>query len=406
MYACGWQQATVLASSIGQSVTSGIDWNKIMPCAFTFAPCTNTNAHLTKICAIFLPYCLSLQRINQYNKEQMNAKITCIGIYHPQQKVYNSYFEERLETSDQWIRERTGIESRFFAAADEFTSDLCVKAAQNMIDIYDKDVSDVDFIIVATTTPDIVVPSVASQVQARLQIPHAGAIDLSSACAGFCLGLIMAKGLICAGSHKKILIIGADTLSKVTDFTDRTTCILFGDAAGAVIMEACEEGEENSVYNVITETNGVYGKDLYLTNLNKMINGEEVVANNKLHQNGRTVYKWAIQTLSKGISDLVAKNNLTIDDIAYFLPHSANYRLLEAVFNNMGIDMERCLDSVRKYGNTSAASIPLAYYNGVREGKIKMGDNLLLMGFGGGFTYGGLCIKNNIPYSEKLQNHK
>ena len=275
-----------------------------------------------------------------------------------------------------------------------------------MIDIYDKDVSDVDFIIVATTTPDIVVPSVASQVQARLQIPHAGAIDLSSACAGFCLGLIMAKGLICAGSHKKILIIGADTLSKVTDFTDRTTCILFGDAAGAVIMEACEEGEENSVYNVITETNGVYGKDLYLTNLNKMINGEEVVANNKLHQNGRTVYKWAIQTLSKGISDLVAKNNLTIDDIAYFLPHSANYRLLEAVFNNMGIDMDRCLDSVRKYGNTSAASIPLAYYNGVREGKIKMGDNLLLMGFGGGFTYGGLCIKNNIPYSEKLQNHK
>ena len=137
-----------------------------------------------------------------------------------------------------------------------------------------------------------------------------------------------------------------------------------------------------------------------------MINGEEVVANNKLHQNGRTVYKWAIQTLSKGISDLVAKNNLTIDDIAYFLPHSANYRLLEAVFNNMGIDMDRCLDSVRKYGNTSAASIPLAYYNGVREGKIKIGDNLLLMGFGGGFTYGGLCIKNNIPYSEKLQNHK
>ena len=137
-----------------------------------------------------------------------------------------------------------------------------------------------------------------------------------------------------------------------------------------------------------------------------MINGEEVGANHKLHQNGRTVYKWAIQTLSKGISDLVAKNNLTIDDIAYFLPHSANYRLLEAVFNNMGIDMDRCLDSVRKYGNTSAASIPLAYYNGVREGKIKMGDNLLLMGFGGGFTYGGLCIKNNIPYSEKLQNHK
>lgn len=330
----------------------------------------------------------------------MNAKISCIGIYHPKQKVYNSYFEERLETSDQWIKERTGIESRFFAENDEFTSDLCVKAAQNLAENYDKDLSDVDFIIVATTTPDIVVPSVASQVQARLQIPHAGAVDLSSACAGFCLGLIMAKGLVVSGCHKKVLVIGADTLSKVTDFTDRTTCILFGDAAGAVIVEAAEE---NSIFEIITETNGTYGKDLYLTNLNNVINDEEVVANNKLHQNGRTVYKWAIQTLAKGINDLAAKNNLEIDDIAYFLPHSANYRLLEAVMKDMGIDMERCLDSVRKYGNTSAASIPLAYYNGIREGKIKMGDNLLLMGFGGGFTYGGLCIKNEIPYSDKMK---
>lgn len=324
----------------------------------------------------------------------MNAQISCIGIYHPKQKIYNSYFEDKLETSDKWIRDRTGIESRFFADADEFTSDLCVKAALNMAELYDKDLSDVDFIIVATTTPDHVVPSVASQVQARLNIPHAGAIDVSSACAGFCLGVILAKGLVSSGCHKKVLVIGADTLSKVTDFTDRTTCILFGDAAGAVIVEAAEE---NSLFEIITETNGVYGKDLYLTYQANMINGQEVVANNKLHQNGRTVYKWAIQTLARGIKDLAAKNNLSLDDIAYFLPHSANYRLLEAVFNDLGIDMERCLDSVRKFGNTSAASIPVAYYEGIKEGKIKLGDKLLLMGFGGGFTYGGLCIKNCIP---------
>lgn len=323
----------------------------------------------------------------------MNATITSIGIYHPKQKVDNSYFEERLDTSDKWIKERTGIESRFFAAADEYTSDMCVKAAQNLASTYDKDLNDVDFIIVATTTPDQVVPNVASQVQTRLRIPHAGAIDVSSACAGFCNGLILAKGLIAAGTHKKILVFGADTLSKVTDFTDRSTCILFGDAAGAVIVE---QSEENHLLETITETNGEFGKDLYLTNQNSFINNEEVIANNKLHQNGRVVYKWAIQTLSQGLKTLARKNCLTLDEISYFLPHSANYRLLEAVFQELKIPMSKCLDSVRKYGNTSAASIPLAWHTGITENKIQKNDLLLLMGFGGGFTYGGICIHNQI----------
>ena len=217
---------------------------------------------------------------------------------------------------------------------------MCVQAAINLSDNYNKDLSDVDFIIVATTTPDQIVPNVASQVQTRLKIPHAGAIDISCACAGFCNGLILAKGLVAAGTHKKILVFGADTLSKVTDFTDRTTCILFGDAAGAVIVE---RSEENCLLETITETNGEFGKDLYLTSQKNSINDEEVIANNKLHQNGRIVY------------------------------------------------------SVRKYGNTSAASIPLAWYEGIRSNKIQLNDKLLLMGFGGGFTYGGICIKNQIP---------
>ena len=323
----------------------------------------------------------------------MNATISSIGVYHPKREVYNSFFEKSLDTSDEWIRERTGIERRFFAAPNEFTSDMCVKAAENLSANYNKDLADVDFIIVATTTPDQIVPSVASQVQARLRIPHAGAIDISCACAGFCNGLILAKGLIASGSHKKVLVFGADTLSKVTDFTDRTTCILFGDAAGAVIVEA---SIENHLLNTITETNGHYGKDLYLTSSKTQINDEEVVANNKLHQNGRTVYKWAVQTLAKGLKVLATKNNIELDDVNYFLPHSANYRLLEAVFNELKIPMEQCLDSVRRYGNTSASSIPLAWYNGIQEDKIQPNDMLMLMGFGGGFTYGGLCIQNNI----------
>lgn len=323
----------------------------------------------------------------------MSATITSIGIYHPEKEIYNSYFESYLDTSDKWIKERTGIERRFYSAPNEYTSDMCIKAAQNLSKEYNKDLHDVDYIIVATSTPDQPMPSVASQVQSRLNIPNAGTIDISSACAGFVNGIILAKGLIASGTHKKILVIGADTLSKVTDFTDRTTCILFGDGAGAVIVE---QSDNNSLFNTITGTNGDYGKDLYLAYQNAPISNTKVIANSKLHQNGRVVYKWAVQTLTNGLQELAIKNNLKLEDIDYFIPHSANYRLLEAVFRELNIPMEKCLDSVRMFGNTSAASIPLAWYSGIKEGKVKQDDNLMLVGFGGGFTYAGISILNNI----------
>lgn len=324
----------------------------------------------------------------------MNATITSIGIYHPEKEIYNSFFEDSLDTSDEWIKERTGIERRFYSAHDEFTSDMCVKAAQNLSKNYDKDLSDIDFVIVATSTPDQAMPSVASQIQSRLGILSAGTIDISCACAGFANGIILAKGLIAAGTHKKILVLGADALSKVVDFTDRTTCILFGDGAGAVIVEA---SAENHLFKVITGTNGDYGKDLYLANQNAPINGIDVLADNKFHQNGRVVYKWAVQTLTNGLKELAEINNTTLADVDYIIPHSANYRLLEAVFQKLDTPMSKCLDSVRQYGNTSASSIPLAWYNGIMEGKVNINDKLLLVGFGGGFTYGGICIQNNIP---------
>lgn len=323
----------------------------------------------------------------------MSTTITSIGIYHPEKEIYNSYFESFIDTSDTWIRERTGIERRFYTAPNEYTSDMCVKATQNLSKKYNKNLQDIDYIIVATSTPDQPMPSVASQVQSRLNIPHAGAIDISSACAGFINGIILAKGLIASGTHKKILVIGADVLSKVTDFTDRTTCILFGDGAGAVIVE---ESDNNSLFNTITGTNGDYGKDLYLAHQNAPISNSEVIANYKLHQNGRVVYKWAVQTLTSGLHELAGKNNVTLEDIDYFIPHSANYRLLEAVFNELNIPMAKCLDSVRLFGNTSAASIPLAWYSAIKDGKLKLGDKIMLVGFGGGFTYAGIYIKNNI----------
>lgn len=323
----------------------------------------------------------------------MSATITSIGIYHPEKEIYNSYFESFIDTSDTWIRERTGIERRFYTAPNEYTSDMCVKATLNLSKEYNKDLHDIDYIIVATSTPDQPMPSIASQVQSRLNIPHAGAIDISSACAGFVNGVILAKGLIASGTHKKILVIGADALSKVTDFTDRTTCILFGDGAGAVIVE---KSDNNSLFNTITGTNGDYGKDLYLAHQNAPISNSEVIVNNKLHQNGRVVYKWAVQTLTSGLHELARKNNVTLDDIDYFIPHSANYRLLEAVFKELDIPMSKCLDSVRLFGNTSAASIPLAWHSAINDGKLKLEDKIMLVGFGGGFTYAGIYLTNNI----------
>lgn len=323
----------------------------------------------------------------------MNATITSIGIYHPEKDIPNSFFEDILETSDKWIKERTGIERRFYTAPDEYTSDMCVKAAQNLSKDYNKDLGDVDFIIVATSTGEHVIPSVASQVQSRLGISDAGSMDLGSACAGFVYGIVLAKGLIAAQTHKKILVIGADSLSKVTDFTDRTTCILFGDGAGAVVVEA---SDENYLFKTINGTDGTYGKDLYLSNVRTKLNNTDIVANNKLHQNGKVVYKWAIQTLSRGLKKLADINGTSLDDVDYFIPHSANYRLLEAVFESLGIPMDKCLESIRHFGNTSAASIPLAWHKGITEGKVKEDDKLILIGFGGGFTYAGIYIQNKI----------
>jgi 3-oxoacyl-(acyl-carrier-protein) synthase III len=325
----------------------------------------------------------------------MNATITSIGIYHPEREIRNSYFEEYLDTSDQWIRERTGIERRFYAAEDEYTTDMCVKAVQSLAENYNKDLSDVDFIIAATSTFDQLIPSVASQIQTRLSIPNAGCIDLSAACAGFVYGIIVAKGLIAAGTHRKILVLGADKLTQVTDFNDRATCILFGDAAGAVLIEA---SIENHIFKPVTATDGSYGKDLFMATEGAKVNGEDVVYDGNIHQNGRVVFKWAVSTLIDRIQELAKINDLSLQDIDYLIPHSANLRILDAVTKGLDMPLEKCIESVRNYGNTSAASIPLAWHSGIESGKIKVGDKLLLIGFGGGLTAAGICLDNSMRH--------
>jgi len=324
----------------------------------------------------------------------MGAKIESIGIYLPKNVIDNAFFEKTLDTSDEWIKTRTGIQQRFFADVYEFTSDISVKAAINLADEYHKELEDVDFIMVATSTPDQAMPSVASQVQTRLKIKNAGTMDVSAACAGFLYGIVLAKGLIAAKTHKKILVIGADTLSKVTDFTDRRTCILFGDGAGAVIVEASDT--TNHLFHALTGTDGFYGKDLYISNQEAPISGLPVIPNNKIQQNGKAVFKWAVQTLIENIRRLAAANNITLKDVDLMIPHSANIRILEAVCNELGFPIEKCLHSITMYGNTSAASIPIAWYNGLKDGKVKIGDKFLAIGFGGGLTYAGIYMENGI----------
>ena len=320
----------------------------------------------------------------------MEAKITALGTYVPERVVDNHYFESIVETSDAWITSRTGIHTRRFAGESEFTTHLCAAAAQNLVEENKADLSDVDFIIVATVTPDQVMPSVASQVQTKLGIQYAGAIDISAACAGFAYGIVLAKGLIAAGTHKKILVFGAETLTKFTNFEDRTSCILFGDGAGAVLIEAAPKG---NILGVITGSQGDGGKDLYISHMRKQINGQDVITDNKIHQNGRAVFKWAVNTVSEQMPILANRAQLELKDIDWFIPHSANLRIIEALCKQTGFPIEKTLESITVYGNTSSASIPLALHRGLREGKVKKGDRLMLIGFGGGLVYSGVVIE-------------
>jgi 3-oxoacyl-[acyl-carrier-protein] synthase-3 len=211
-----------------------------------------------------------------------------------------------------------------------------------------------------------------------------------AACAGFVYGLVLAKGLIAAGTHKKVLVLGAETLSKFTDFTDRTSCILFGDGAGVALVEPAERSK---IFNCVTGSDGSHGKDLYLSQCSPTVNGEEIEPNGKIHQNVKFVFKWAVRTMSQKIRELLALNDLTLDDLDWVILHSANLRIIEAVASDIGCPIDKMLTSIEQFGNTSSASIPLAWDIASKAGKIKPGNKLLLLGFGGGLTYAGVIAE-------------
>ncbi len=319
------------------------------------------------------------------------ASITAIGSYVPEKRLTNRDLEELVDTNNEWIVKRTGMRERRIAGENEYTSDLSVRAVKNLIKRYDKQVEDVDMIICCTLTPDFKTPSAASLVQAKLGIKNAGAIDLNAACAGFTYGLYVANGLITSGLNKKILVIGAETLSKITDYSDRTTCVLFGDGAGAVLIEYDEKSP--SFICAHTGSEGEMGDNLYCTDLSDSMFNEQLKDSGYIVQNGKEVYKWAVNTVPEGINILLEKSRIQLKDIDWFVPHSANLRIIESICDKSNIPIENTLYSLEYYGNTSSATIPLSLDMGVREGLLLPNQNVLLYGFGGGLAYAGLLIK-------------
>ena len=308
------------------------------------------------------------------------ASLISIAAYAPPKILTNFDLEKMVETNDEWIVKRTGISQRRIAQ-DEATSDLGTKAARIALERANLTAKDVDAVICATISPDhFCMPSTACKIAKNLGINAITAFDISAACTGFIYLLELAKSLIESGSKKNVLIIGAEKLSKIVDWTDRTTCILFGDGAGAAVVSA---GEENEIIDVHTAADGNYA------NLLITPGGEEKF----IKMSGNEVFKIAVQTLTKDVVDILEKNQISSDKIDLFIPHQANLRIIEAVKQRLNFTNEQCVVTVGKYGNTSSASIPMAMNDAYEEGRLKKGDLLLLDAFGGGFTWGSALLK-------------
>ncbi len=322
----------------------------------------------------------------------MYAKLTSIGAYVPDKILTNKDLEKIVDTNDEWITKRTGIKTRHIVEDNEVTSDLAYMAALNALENAQMNAKEIDMVIVATITPDyFAMPSTACIVAQKLGIVRP-AVDISAACTGFIYALAHAKAFIESKIYKNILIIGAETLSKIVNWKDRTTCVLFGDGAGAAIISATKNKEE-AIIDVDINADGKYS-DFLITPGRGVKYGCET---NRiwLEMKGNETFKVAVKTLSKSVMDILQRNKINGDDIDWFVPHQANYRIIDAVAKTVNIPKEKCVLTVQKYGNTSSASIPMAINEMVKKGKIKKGDLMLLDAFGGGFTWGSALLPFN-----------
>ncbi|MDO5657479.1 MAG: beta-ketoacyl-ACP synthase III [Paracoccus sp. (in: a-proteobacteria)] len=321
----------------------------------------------------------------------IRSVIRATGHYLPERVVENSWFEERLETSDAWIRERTGIERRHFAAEGEMTSDLGLHAARAALENAGLGADDIDAIVLATSTPDLTFPAVATMVQARLGMARGFAFDVQAVCAGFVFALANADALIRSGQAQRVLVIGAETFSRIMDWSDRSTCVLFGDGAGAVVLEAAK-GEGHSA------DRGILASDLNSDgNFRELLYVDGGVSSTgtagSLRMQGNLVFRHAVEKLAKTARATLEKAGLEAGDIDWLVPHQANARIITSTAQKMGLPMERVVLTVADHGNTSAASIPLALSVADREGRFREGDLILTEAIGGGLSWGSVLLR-------------
>ena len=319
----------------------------------------------------------------------IHARVAGTGSFLPGNPVTNNDLVARgIDTSDEWVVERTGIRQRHLAAPEVTSSELAYEASVRAIAAAGLQPADIDLIIVATSTPDYIFPSTATLLQARLGITNGGAaFDLQAVCTGFAYALATAEKFIRSGSHKRALVVGAEVFSRILDFKDRTTCVLFGDGAGAVVLEA-------------SDTPGILASDLHADGqyvgilcVPGNVSGGEVLGDPLLKMDGQAVFKLAVGVLEKAARATLAKANLTDADIDWLIPHQANIRIMQSTAKKLKLSMDKVVVTVDQHGNTSAASIPLALDHAVRTGQVKKGETLLLEGVGGGFTWGAVLLK-------------
>lgn len=325
----------------------------------------------------------------------MRAKISSVGTYVPPRLLTNADLEKMVETNDQWIVERTGIRERHIVDKGVATSDLAVEAARRCLEKRGITASEVEAIIVATVTPDMLFPATACLVQNKLGATGAWGFDLSAACSGFPYALQVGAKLVESGAHKKVLVIGADVMSSIIDYTDRTTCVIFGDGAGAVLIEPCAE-DEVGLIDFWHEVDGSGGVSLNMPGGGSLHPATAETVAQKMHfvhQDGQAVYKFAVRKMAEASETILTRNGVTGSDLACFIPHQANKRIILSTAERLGMPQESVVINIDRFGNTTAGTIPLAMQTALDEGRLKKGDLVLLASVGAGFTVGATLLR-------------
>lgn len=318
----------------------------------------------------------------------LRSVLTGVGSYLPEHILSNAELARRVDTSDEWIVERTGIRQRHIAADDQRTSDLACEASVKALEAAGREAKDIDLIIVATATPDLTFPATAARVQAELGVTQGAAFDLQAVCSGFVFALATADNFLVRGQAKAALVIGAETFSRIVDWEDRGTCVLFGDGAGAVVLEAREEAGDRGVISTFLRTDGRMHDLLYVDG-----GPSQTQSVGKLKMVGNAVFRQAVEHISGAMLEACSRAGVSLDAVDWFVPHQANQRILDGVARKLGIDVDKVVSTVALHGNTSAASVPLALDVATRDGRIKKGDLVLMEALGGGLTWGAALVR-------------